>query len=222
MFTGLVECRGTVLRLERHGVDARMILRSESVFSHTSLGESVAVDGVCLTVVFFDGAVFAVDISAETLSKTTLGSKNPGAMVNLERALRLGDRLGGHLVQGHVDAVGTLSQKRMAGRSWRFYFTVPEELSPFIVPKGSIAVNGVSLTVNGCALGRFDVNVIPHTAEVTTLGMLSPGDPVNIETDIIAKYVYNMLRAWKAAPSDNPKVRAAGVDEDFLKRHGFL
>lgn len=222
MFTGLVECRGTVLRLERRGVDARMVLRSEKMFSDMSLGESVAVDGACLTVVSFEGPVFCVDVSAETLSKTTLGSKNSGAVVNLERALRLGDRLGGHLMQGHVDAVGTLTQKRMEGRSWRFAFTVPEELSPFIVAKGSIAVNGVSLTVNGCTPGRFDVNVIPHTAEITTLGMLSPGDSVNIETDIIAKYVHNMLRAWNAAPTDASWARPSGVDADFLKRHGFL
>ncbi len=222
MFTGLVECRGTVLRIERHGVDVRLTLRSDRVFADMVLGESIAVDGACLTVVSFDGAVFSVDVSAETLAKTTLGSKNPGSVVNLERALRLGDRLGGHLMQGHVDGLGTLTRKTMEGRSWRFYFTVPEELSPFIVAKGSIAVNGVSLTVNGCAPGRFDVNVIPHTAEVTTLGMLTAGERVNIETDIIAKYVQQMLRAWTRPSSDNPAEKSHGVDTAFLRRHGFL
>ncbi len=222
MFTGLVECRGTVLRVERHGVDARMVLRSERVFTDMTLGESVAVDGACLTVVSFDGAVFSVDVSAETLAKTTLGCKSPGALVNLERALRVGDRLGGHLMQGHVDGVGTLVRRQMEGRSWRYYFTVPEPLSPFIVAKGSIAVNGVSLTVNGCSPGRFDVNLIPHTADVTTLGLLSPGDPVNIETDIIAKYVQNMLQAWTKTPPNESTDQPKGIDAAFLKRHGFL
>lgn len=222
MFTGLVECRGTVLRVERQGVDGRMVLRSERLYPDMSLGESIAVDGACLTVVAFDGAVFTVDVSAETLSKTTLGTKSPGSTVNLERALRLGDRLGGHLMQGHVDGVGTLLQKKMEGRSWRFYFSVPEDLSLFIVPKGSIAVNGVSLTVNGCAPGRFDVNVIPHTADVTTLGMLAPGDHVNIETDIIAKYVQKMLHAWTKAPPGDSKAKPGGLDAAFLKEHGFL
>ncbi|WP_448384684.1 riboflavin synthase [Desulfosoma sp.] len=222
MFTGLVECRGTVLRMERHGVDARMMLRSDRTFADMVLGESVAVDGACLTVVAFDGPVFSVDVSAETLAKTTLGSKTPGSVVNLERAVRLGDRLGGHLMQGHVDGLGTLTQKKMEGRSWRFYFTVPEELSPFIVSKGSIAVNGVSLTVNGCAPGRFDVNVIPHTADVTTLGSLVVGERVNIETDILAKYVENMLRAWTKTASGNFPEKSGGVDAAFLRRHGFL
>ncbi|MEJ5366331.1 MAG: riboflavin synthase [Desulfosoma sp.] len=222
MFTGLVECRGTVLRTERHGVDARMTLRSDRVFADMALGESVAVDGACLTVVAFDGPVFSVDVSAETLDKTTLGSKTPGSVVNLERALRLGDRLGGHLMQGHVDGMGTLIQKKMEGRSWRFYFSVPEELSVFIVAKGSIAVNGVSLTVNGCAPGRFDVNVIPHTADVTTLGRLAVGERVNIETDIIAKYVEKMLRAWTKPSSGDSPEKSGGVDAALLRRHGFL
>ncbi len=222
MFTGLVECRGTVLRTERHGVDARMTLRSDRVFADMALGESVAVDGACLTVVAFDGPVFSVDVSAETLDKTTLGSKTPGSVVNLERALRLGDRLGGHLMQGHVDGMGTLIQKKMEGRSWRFYFSVPEELSAFIVAKGSIAVNGVSLTVNGCTPGRFDVNVIPHTADVTTLGRLAVGERVNIETDIIAKYVEKMLRAWTKPSSGDSPEKSNGVDAALLRRHGFL
>lgn len=222
MFTGLVECRGTVLRMERHGVDARLVLRSDRLFPDMTLGESVAVDGACLTVVAFDGPVFSVDVSAETLAKTTLGSKTPGSVVNLERALRVGDRLGGHLMQGHVDGVGTLTQKKMEGRSWRFYFAVPEELSPFIVAKGSIGVNGVSLTVNGCAPGRFDVNVIPHTADVTTLGSLAVGERVNIETDILAKYVEKMLRAWTKPAPGHLAEKSGGVDAAFLRRHGFL
>ncbi len=220
MFTGLVEGTGVLLRVERRGPDARMVIRAEYDLRDLSLGESVAVDGACLTVVAFEGRTFTVDVSAETLSKTTLGSKSPGARLNLERALRLGDRLGGHWVTGHVDGLGTLMDRKMEGRSWRLSFSIPPELSRYVVPKGSIAVNGVSLTVNTCAPGVFHVNVIPHTADVTTIGALRIGDAVNIETDIIGKYVERLLQGWRAAAGDEDKTTS--VDLSFLSKHGFV
>ncbi|SMC19636.1 riboflavin synthase alpha chain [Desulfacinum hydrothermale DSM 13146] len=220
MFTGLVEGTGTLLRIDRRGPDARMALRADFDPEGFTLGESIAVDGACLTVVSFEGRTFSVDVSAETLSRTTLGSKSPGARFNLERALRLGDRLGGHLVTGHIDGLGTLQDRAMEGRSWKLTFAIPPELSRYVVPKGSIAINGVSLTVNTCEPGRFYVNVIPHTADVTTIGQLKIGEEVNIETDIIGKYVERLLKGYDAQDkADSP---SPGIDTAFLVEHGFL
>jgi len=220
MFTGLVEGTGTLLRVDRRGPDARMTLRADFDPRGFTLGESIAVDGACLTVVSFEGRTFSVDVSAETLSRTTLGTRGPGSRFNLERALRLGDRLGGHLVTGHIDGLGTLQDRAMEGRSWRLTFSIPPELSRYVVAKGSIAVNGVSLTVNGCGPDRFDVNVIPHTAEVTTIGLLQIGDRVNIETDIIGKYVERMLQGHR--PDGDKGGQQRGIDTAFLVEHGFL
>jgi len=220
MFTGLIEGTGILLRLERHGVDAGMVIKPRYSMGGLSLGESIAVDGACLTVVGFQGDTFTADVSAETLSRTTLGSKQPGRRLNLERALRMGDRLGGHIVSGHVDGIGILRDRVREGRSWRLFFELPDALSRYVIAKGSIAVNGISLTVNGCSRGRFDVNIVPHTAAETTIDDLQKGDEVNIETDLIGKYVERMLGGWSeklGTPADS-----SGIDEDFLRRHGFL
>lgn len=220
MFTGLIQGKGTILRIDRRGVDARVTIQSSFDMGGLILGESIAVDGVCLTVTHFQGSVFTVDVSAETLMCTTLNHRQPGTRVNLERALRMGDRLGGHLVTGHIDGLGVLRERRQEGRSWRLYFTVPEELSRSIIPKGSIAVNGISLTVNGCTPGNFDVNIIPHTLAETTLGELAIGDAVNIETDLIGKYVEKMIQAY--AQKLNQSAKEDRLDADFLKKHGFM
>lgn len=221
MFTGLIQAIGVLQRIDRQGADAQMVVRSLSPLADLELGESIAVDGACLTVAAFQGSIFTADVSVETLSRTTLGRKAAGNRLNLERALRLGDRLGGHLVSGHVDGIGVLTDRTKDGRSWRLFFKVPAELSRYIVAKGSIAINGISLTVNGCGPDRFDVNIIPHTADQTTVPDLQIGDQVNLETDIIGKYVERLLGGWQ---SNVPEQSAAkgGIDAGFLQKHGFL
>jgi riboflavin synthase len=220
MFTGLIEGTGTLLRIERHGADSGMVIRADYTMGGLVLGESIAVSGACLTVVSFQGDVFTADVSAETLSRTTLGRKQPGSRLNLERALRLGDRLGGHLVSGHVDGIGSLRDRYREGRSWRLVFDAPQDLTRYIIEKGSIAVDGISLTVNGCDENGFDVNIIPHTAQATTLENLQIGDAVNLETDLIGKYVEKMLGGWKKS-AEKPQ-KTSRIDDEFLKKHGFM
>jgi riboflavin synthase len=220
MFTGLIEGTGTLLRIERLGPDARLVIQAGYPLQGVVLGESIAVSGACLTVVSFNGNVFTADVSAETLGRTTLGRKTSGSRLNLERALRMGDRLGGHLVSGHVDGIGTLRERHDEGRSLRLFFQVPEALSRYIIEKGSIAIDGISLTVNGCGQTAFDVNIVPHTAAGTTIGELRIGDEVNLETDLIGKYVEKMLGAWKE--SDAQSKPASPLDRAFLQKHGFL
>lgn len=219
MFTGLIEGTGTLLRIERRGPDAAMVIQAGFDAGAFALGESISVDGACLTVTSSSGRVFTADVSVESLARTTLGRKASGSRLNLERALRLGDRLGGHLVTGHVDGMALFRDRRPEGRSARLFFDASPEIMRHVVEKGSIAVNGISLTVNGVSEGGFDVNIVPHTASGTTIGDLRPGEEVNIETDLIGKYVEKMVRAWGAGTE---KGRDAGrIDIDFLKKHGF-
>lgn len=219
MFTGLIEGTGNLLRIDHRGPDAVMVIQANTAMERLTLGESIAVDGVCLTVASFQGTVFSADVSAETLGRTTLGNKSPGARLNIERALRLGDRLGGHLVSGHIDGIGTLEDRYREGRSWRLSFGIPLELSRYIIEKGSIAINGISLTVNGCSDARFHVNIVPHTAHETTIEDLRVGDAVNLETDLIGKYVERMLGAWK--PTAGKLESTSRIDNAFLEKHGF-
>lgn len=226
MFTGLVEGMGVIRKIESRmgaggGRDIRIEIEPLVRFEELTIGESIAIDGVCLTVVFWNGKTFGADVSMETLSRSTLGERKTGDFVNLERALRLGDRLGGHLVMGHVDCVGVFKRKLEEGRSVRLFFEIPDRFSRYVVEKGSIAINGVSLTVNGCEGNRFDVNIIPHTAAVTNIGLLKPGDRVNIETDIIGKYVERILFAWKNEGKVSGEEKRP-ITEDFLRLHGFL
>ena len=220
MFTGLIQGKGTLLRIERGGPDAKMVIRVQYSMEALSLGESVAVDGACLTVVSFQGKIFTVDVSAETLGRTTLGRKQPGSDFNIEQALRMGDRLGGHLVTGHVDGIGILRDRRQEGRSWRLSFELPPELDRYVIEKGSIAVNGISLTVNGCREGSFDVNIVPHTLAETTLGELKIGDEVNVETDLLGKYVEKMLKGLLSM--NKTSGGSTLIDTAFLQKHGFL
>jgi len=180
-------------------------------------GESIAVNGVCLTARDIKGNSFLVDVSPETLSRTELGDLQTGSRVNLERALRLSDRLGGHLVSGHIDTQGRVEERRSEGDFTLFTFSLSRSLTKYVIEKGSVAINGVSLTVNSCQEERFTVSIIPHTLAVTTLGELQPGDRVNIEVDIIGKYVEKLLAVKSDPAGTGSKINAA-----FLAEHGFL
>jgi riboflavin synthase len=194
MFTGIVQGVGTVRAIEPRGGDVTLVFDTAGVsLADIELGGSVAVSGVCLTATRFDSSSFAADVSRETLSLTTLGDWVVGSRVNLEKALRAGQALGGHYVTGHVDGVGELVSRHDDARSVRMEFRVPRELARYVARKGSICIDGVSLTVNGARGDRFDVNLVPHTLEVTTLGGLQPGSRVNLEVDIIARYVERMM-----------------------------
>jgi riboflavin synthase len=209
MFTGLVECSGRVVRRASRGPSERLVLASPLI--GLVLGESVAVNGACLTVVEDHGGTFEADVSAETLEKTTLGELAPGAEVNLERSLKVGDRLGGHLVAGHVDGVARLVDVTASGDARRLSFEAPALLAPFIAPKGSVALQGVSLTVNDVSGRRFGVMLIPHTLAVTNLKELRPGSRVNLEIDLVARYVVRYLTATRELPAADPdaSLRAA-------------
>jgi riboflavin synthase len=200
MFTGIIMATGRVCSIVAKegeltlGVDAAAL-----DVRRIAVGDSVSVEGVCLTVTRLEGTVFYADVSRETLAKSTLGRLLEGARVNLEPSLRAGDPLGGHMVSGHVDAVGTLTAALPDARSWRLQFELPAALMRYVAPKGSICIDGVSLTVNDVSGRRFDVNIIPHTRAVTTLGELRTGDGVNIEIDVIARYIERLIGL-----SDNP------------------
>lgn len=192
MFTGIVSALGTIRSITPmgQGADMRVVIAAPwPDLSSIAMGASIACSGCCLTVVELGSDYFAVDASAETLSKTTLGNWKPGTRVNLERALKLGDELGGHIVSGHVDGVGRAVSATPENGSIRWVFEVPPDLARFIAPKGSVAIEGVSLTVNEVTGHRFGVNIIPHTASVTGFATLRPDDQVNIEIDMLARYV---------------------------------
>ena len=193
MFTGLVEHLGTVVNLATEGPGKRLVIDAGPVADDAEIGASIANNGCCLTVIEIDGNNLAFEAGPETLQRTNLGNFAPGTRVNLERSLRVGDRLGGHFVTGHVDAVGHL-QQRVDDADWStFWFGIPTHLSRQMAGKGSIAVDGVSLTLVDVERDRFSVALIPHTLNVTTLGQLQVGDPVNLETDLLAKYVQQQM-----------------------------
>lgn len=189
MFTGIIQAVGRIVSLQPLGGDLRLTVDATGLdLADVKLGDSIAVNGVCLTAVALDGGTFAADVSVETLNCTTLGRLQAGSRVNLEKALRLADRLGGHLVSGHVDGVGEVVSVQADARSLRWTFSVPAALARYIAAKGSVAINGVSLTVNEVQGRRFGVNLIPHTMEKTTFGDCAAGTPVNIEVDLMARY----------------------------------
>ena len=199
MFTGLIEELGTVAALDRVADGARLVVSARLVTTDTSNGDSIAVNGVCLTTVDVSRESFAADVSPETLSRTTLGSLAVGSPVNLERAMLPTTRLGGHFVQGHVDGRGTFISATRQGDFWTVRIGFPTDLAKYFVHKGSVAVEGISLTIAALADGHFDIAVIPKTWEVTNFSSLKPGDAVNLEADIIAKYVERMLVAQARA-----------------------
>jgi riboflavin synthase len=190
MFTGLVEATGRVAAIEAQGGDVRLRIASDTLgFADVQLGDSIAVNGVCLTVVAFDAGSFDADVSTETLARTTLGAWSVGRLVNLEKSLRFGDRVGGHLVSGHVDGVGRVVSIEADARATRWRFALPRALSRFVAEKGSIAVDGVSLTVNAVGDEHFDVALIPHTQTVTAFAETAAGSDVNLEVDLLARYL---------------------------------
>lgn len=213
MFTGIVEATGTVKRLRPAGGDWRLSVASRELdLSDVKAGDSIAVSGVCLTVTHLEETLFQVDVSAETMKCTTLGDLKPGDAVNLEKALTLQSRLGGHLVSGHVDGVGEVAERRREGRSERFIFSVSPTLSRYIAAKGSVCIDGVSLTVNETHGDSFTVNIIPHTAHATTLGQCRAGSRVNVEVDLVSRYVERLLQ----------REEAAELDMDLLEKNGFV
>lgn len=196
MFTGIVQTVGKITRSEPRGGDVRLWIDAAQLdLADVAIGDSICVSGVCLTAIALDGQQFAADVSLETLSRTTLGTLHSGDGVNLEKSLRLADRLGGHLVAGHVDGVGTVLAVAAEARSQRWTFELPPTLARYVAAKGSICIDGVSLTVNEVEGNRFGVNLIPHTVEVTTFRDKRVGDTVNIEVDLIARYVERLATA---------------------------
>ena len=215
MFTGLVEDVGRIGRAEDRGRDRRLrIETAPALLADLAAGDSIAVSGACLTALEPDGSGFWSDVSAETLAHTTLGERGPGDRVNLERALLPTTRLGGHLVAGHVDGVGEILAREADGRSWRFRVRVPDALARYVAPKGSICVDGISLTVNEVEGAVLGVNIVPHTMAATTLGDAAPGTRVNIEVDVIARYLERLLTGDREDPG--------GVTRELLARTGFL
>lgn len=204
MFTGIVEELGTVASIVKHDGGARINIDCSRVLTDVTLGASIAVNGCCLTVVEYTDATWAADCVTETLDRTSLGALEAGSRVNLERPVRLEDRLGGHIVQGHVDGVGTLEKRdELADGSRRLGFTVPAQLLRYIVEKGSITVDGISLTVASLTDEGFEIAVIPHTLSVTSLGTKEVGGVVNLEVDVLAKYVERLLGVDAAGNSEN-------------------
>ncbi|MBI2383169.1 MAG: riboflavin synthase [Gammaproteobacteria bacterium] len=194
MFTGIIEKVGRIVATEDRGGDRRIVVEAGALLDAARPGDSIAVNGVCLTAVELRGGCFVADMSRETLSATTAGRWQAGTAVNLEPALTPAKPLGGHLVSGHVDGVGTLLDRQEDARSWRLRFGLPAELARYVARKGSVAVDGVSLTVNDVEGSRsFGVNIVPHTLQHTTLGLLNPGDPVNLEVDLIARYLERLI-----------------------------
>jgi riboflavin synthase len=195
MFTGIIETLGRITAIETVGGDRRMVFSAPGYLRDVTLGDSIAVNGVCLTATTFDDSQFSADLSAETLNLTTAGGWVIGAQVNLERALTPSKPLGGHMVSGHVDGIGTLLERFEDARSTRMNFEVPQSLARYVARKGSICIDGVSLTVNDVAGRQFGVNIIPHTLAHTTLGALRVGQAINLEVDLIARYLERLLVA---------------------------
>ncbi len=213
MFTGIIEDVGTVKHIEKQGLSGTIVVETALDMEGFSVGDSMAVDGVCLTIEKISGGTFSAHLSEETLKLTTLGELKRGRKVNIERPLTISKPLGGHIVTGHVDATGTIKGRTQRGANLDIEVEMPRRLSAQVVKKGSIAVDGISLTVAGLTGSGFRVTVIPHTLKMTTLSLKGPGERVNIETDIIGKYVERFLGS---------RTGGGEVTEDFLSEHGFL
>ncbi|ABA88692.1 riboflavin synthase [Syntrophotalea carbinolica DSM 2380] len=216
MFTGLIEDLGVLKRFQKTAQSGKITVATAIPMAEIVMGESIAVNGVCLTVTDFGNGTFTADVSPESLSRTNLGQLQAGSRVNLERALKLSDRLGGHIVSGHVDALGLVTKRFQDQNAVRFTIEVAESQMRLLVEKGSVTVDGISLTVNSVAERSFGIAVIPHSLSKTTLQWCEPGTQVNIETDILGKYVERLLRP---AATDTEQ---GSISLDFLAKNGFL
>ena len=214
MFTGIIEDRGKVLRVEYRGQEKRLTIGLPPYLTEVQLGDSINVNGVCLTVVGNREQAIELDLSQETLARTVLGELKEGDRVNLERALKLTDRLGGHIVTGHIDGIGAISEKRKERDFFQLKIRIPESVSRYVVQKGSIAIDGISLTVNEYQGGEIRMTLIPYTIEKTTLMDKKVGDRVNLEADILGKYVEKLFGQRDKKPGE--------VDRSLLKEHGFI
>lgn len=213
MFTGIIKAVGTVSRMEERGGDLRLIIRADGLdWGKFATGESIAINGVCLTAVMLHDDGFETDVSRETLAVTSLANLAEGARVNIEPSLEVGERMGGHIVSGHVDCLGTISARDSDGRSVRLTIDVPSEYMRYIASKGSVCLDGVSLTVNEVSEASFGVNIIPHTAQETIIGEYVNGSKVNIEVDVVARYLESLLDS--ADQGD--------ISKEFLRAHGYV
>ncbi|HMM20479.1 MAG TPA: riboflavin synthase [Selenomonadales bacterium] len=217
MFTGIVEELGKIKTVVRGAKSVRLTVGAPEILGDVKLGDSIAVNGTCLTVVEYSADWFTADVMPETMDRSSLSGLRPGAAVNLERALRLGDRLGGHIVSGHIDGVGTIRAKEQDDNAVVVRIEAPPAVMRYVVVKGSIAVDGISLTVVACGPDWFTVSMIPHTAAVTTLGIKKTGEPVNLETDVLGKYVERLMGLAGEIPAPQKRLTNA-----FLAEHGFI
>lgn len=216
MFTGIIEATGSLVQLSPNATDLSLRIQSKTMdFSDVKLGDSIASNGVCLTVTAFGSDWFQADLSNETLARTLFGHYKTGQLINLEKALLPTTRLGGHLVSGHVDGVATVNRVEKSGRAWQIYIKMPAELSKYIAEKGSITIDGVSLTVNELTGEDFRLTIVPHTAQHTTLQTLQPGHQVHLEVDLLARYLERLLTGNQAPAKQ-------GVSLELLQQRGFL
>jgi len=218
MFAGFVEEMGAVKSLEKTLAGTRLTILASAVMDDLPVGASISVNGTCLTVVKRDDKEFTVDVSSETMGVTNIGKLSAGSPVNLERAMKLNERIGGHLVAGHVDGIGTIRARHQQGNGTVITIEAPPEVLRYCVPKGSITMDGVSLTLNEVSGRSFSVMIIPHTAKVTTLGLKQQGDTVNLESDLIGKYVERLLQERGQLPSKSEIV----IDRDYLQKRGLI
>lgn len=218
MFTGLVMGMGHIEAADNRGAETRFRIRALCNLPDIELGESIAVNGVCLTVETFGEQWFTCYASKETMAVTSLGELKVGSKANLERAMAMGDRFGGHIVSGHVDCLGEVTEVRPAGESNIYKIAFDAAHGRYVIPKGSITLDGISLTVNDCGPTWLEVNIIPETQKATTISGWTPGRKVNMETDIIGKYVERMVQPWV---TDSPEEKRTGITMDYLREHGF-
>ena len=221
MFTGIIEGLGTIAGIRSSGQGKRLTVEADFSLDQTKIGDSISVSGACLTAVKIDGKRFEVDVSPETLQITTFGQAKVGERLNIERALRLSDRIDGHLVSGHIDGTGIVKQRESLSNAVILTVEVDESLTRYMITKGSVAMDGISLTINTCEANHFSVSIIPHTAKLTTIGFKSRGDRVNIETDMIGKYVEKFVDGRQHGNKDTASDHSV-IDKAFLVKAGYI
>jgi len=221
MFTGIIEGQGNIAAIRSSGQGNRVVIEADFSLDQTKVGDSISVTGACLTAVKIEDRRFEVDVSPETLKTTIFDQAKVGDRVNLERALRFSDRIDGHLVSGHVDGTGIVKQREMLGNSVIVTIEAAGSLTRYMIAKGSVALDGISLTINSCDAGSFSISIIPHTTKLTTIGTKNRGDRVNIETDMIGKYVERFLSGVSQTGKDQ-NLKRSTIDQEYLIKTGFI